>query len=149
MSEPPSPEELQRLLAIHHRPRGPIAVDGAALSRVKRWVAQERPGFRFVIRPGQVAEVTAEELHGAIRQLVEDGRIIRQRGRRLALEAEAEPLEQLQQLFRQVSGLAWQVLDGRRCARCKSYLLQIAYIKIKPGWAVHCRNCGKSQRVAL
>jgi predicted RNA-binding Zn-ribbon protein involved in translation (DUF1610 family) len=78
----PNQEELARLLTIHCRPRGPIAVDGTALARVCRLAAQERPPFRLVVKPGQDAELSPHELRGAIRQLIEGGRIIRQRGRR-------------------------------------------------------------------
>lgn len=149
MTQPlPSNEELQRLLKLHSRPRGPVAIDGDALARVRRWVAQEPSGFRFVIRPHQAVELTATELSDALASLVEDSQSIRQRGRRLSLEADAEPAEYLQR-FRAISRQVWQLLDGRRCSRCKSYKIQIASTKKEPKWAVHCRDCGKSQRVVL
>lgn len=146
MSTPlPSPEELDRLLAIHHRPRGPLTVDGDALARVRRWVAQERPAFRFVVKLDRSVELTAEELHHAFAELVEDGRTIRQRGRRLAMESDSEPAEQLQRIFREVAAPLWQLLD-RRCSRCRSTTIQLESSPRHPGWKIACRQCRATLR---
>ena len=142
MSDLPSQEELGRLLQLHalRLRRGPIIGDPLAVQKLRRKIDKMPARYRFIIRCGDPADMSALELSATIALVVKNGATVRRYRGCVSIESTHTIPSDNVARCRSIAADLKKIVD-QKCPVCQSLMLQIKGCEDVPGWAVSCREC--------